>query len=122
MCEVRMPDDVKPRRRRWRVTLYNPLAHRRVNGSTLSTCAFTAQAAEAASMGRAFTRALKAGGEDFLAQPPREGLPAQSGYDFCGAAVHAFEMARAAMVERSGPAYRVAVTVRGFTVEIERVR
>lgn len=117
-----MADDMKPRRRRWRVKLYNPLAHIRSHGSALYTDTFTMQRAEGASMGRAFTRALAAGGEDFLAQPPREGLPPFDGYDFCGAAVHAFEMARAAMIERSGPSYRVAVTVRGFTVEIERLR
>ena len=120
-----MADELKPRRRRWRVTLYNPLAFRRLDsGANLYTDAFCRQEAEASSMGRAFHRALTAGGGDFLAQPPiADALnPHNPGYDFCGVAVHAFEMARAAMLTRSGPAYRVAVTVRGFTVEIERIR
>lgn len=110
------------RRRRWRVKLYNPLAFRRLGrvgqGANLYTDAFTMQEAEGATMGRAFTRALQVGGEDFLAQVDNTASP----YDFCGAALHAFNMARAAMVERSEPTYRVAVTVRWFTVEIERVR
>lgn len=113
-----MADDVNPRRRRWRVTLYNPLAFRRLDsGANLYTDAFCRQEAEASSMGRAFHRALTAGGADFLAQ-----VDSATPYDFCGAALHAFEMARAAMLERHGPAYRVSVTVRGFTAEIERVR
>ena len=65
-----MADDVKPRRRRWRVTLYNPLAFQRLDGANLYTDAFCKQEAEAATMGRAFHRALTAGGGDFLAQPP----------------------------------------------------
>lgn len=117
-----MADDVKPRRRRWRVRMHNARAYRRTPYGMLFTSAYAYQEGEGASMGRAFTRALAAGGEDFLAQPPITSVPARPGYDFCGVAVHAFEMARAAMVERSGPTYRVAVTVRGFTVEIERLR
>ena len=114
-----MADELKPRRRRWHVALYNP-ASRTHEGGSLKAAA----KGEASTMGRAFHRALTAGGGDFLAQPPiADALnPHNPGYDFCGVAVHAFEMARAAMLTRSGPAYRVSVTVRGFTVEIERIR
>lgn len=102
-----MSDDVK-RRRRWLVRLYNPLALGNL-GPGFETGPVSA---EGASMGRAFNRALEAAGEGYLTNP----------HDFCGAAVHAFEMAREAMMRRSAPAYRVTVTIRGFSVEIERIR
>lgn len=122
-----MADNVKPRRRRWRVTLYNPLAFRRIGETgaqaNLYTDAFRKTEAEGASMGRAFTRALTAGGGDFLAQPAAEGLPPMPGYDYCGVAVNCFEAARAAMMRHpSQVGTRVSVLERGFTVEIERIR
>lgn len=123
-----MSDDVK-RRRRWRVTLWNPIAYRRSvdergSVSLLYLSSLEQCEGEGASMGRAFHRALEAGGAGFLAQPAEadDMIPARPGYDFCGAAVHAFEMAREAMMRRSAPAYRVTVTIRGFSVEIERIR
>ena len=98
-----MPDDLKPRRRRWRVTLWNMRATLSAPGEPT---------AEAATMGRAFHRALTAAGAEFLTVPE----------DYCGTALNAFEAARAGMMRYPGNAARVAVTDRGFTVEIERIR
>jgi hypothetical protein len=109
-----MPDDVKPRRRRWRVTLYNPDAGRGQPHLSFKEYIETPRRVEAegSTMGRAFTRALEAAGGAFLTVP----------HDYCGAAVHAFNMARDAFLRKSMPAYRVSVQIRYFTVEIERVR
>lgn len=121
-----MAEDVK-RRRRWKVTLYNPLAFRRIGEperqANIYTDAFRKQEAEGASMGRAFTRALTAGGSDFLTQPARDDLPPMGGYDYCGVAVSCYEAARAGMMRHpSQVGTRVSVLERGFTVEIERIR
>ena len=91
-----MADDVKPRRRRWRVTLkswsYMP-------------------SGEGAGIGRAYTRAMAAATTlDELAVPDIRAL-----LDSC------LEAGRLAMRGQE-VGCRVTVTLRGFTVEIERIR
>ena len=91
-----MADDVKPRRRRWRVALkswgYTPTG-------------------EGAGIGRAYTRAMAAADalEEFMTADKRVIA------DSC------LEAGRLAMRGQE-VGCRVTVTLRGFTVEIERIR
>lgn len=91
-----MADNVKPRRRRWRVTL-------RAWGY--------APSGEGAGIGRAYTRAMAAATMlDELAVPDIRAL-----LDSC------LEAGRLAMRGQE-VGCRVTVTLRGWTVEIERIR
>lgn len=116
--------EAKPRRTRWRVTLYNPASARvdyapYVNVQTH----ITKVEAEGSTMRRAFHRALTAAGAEFLTAGFHV-LDVQArtlGRDYCGVAVNCFESARVGMQHHPATA-RIAVCESGFTVEIERVR
>lgn len=96
------------RRRRWKVTLYNPVALGRLPAGFETGPV----SAEASTMRRAFHRALTAAGAEYLTHP----------HDYCGTAYNCFEAAREGMRRYPGHTARVAVQDRGFTVEIERIR
>jgi hypothetical protein len=95
-------------RKRFQVTLYNPLAHGLPNGNR--PCA-TSYKGAASTMRRAFTRAVAASNETFMT----------AGRDYGAVACFAFEAARKGMATYPHNATRVTVIHDGFSVEIERL-